>query len=179
MSVNLVMLSKSHGPDRHTSTVEQWMMLYLTRRPGTCSSGFLITLKLKITQGNCWFHAIDLCLYTQTSSALVSRGIRLLSQWVRYIFIFNRMFICRLQILWWSRYLALGVQITCARCANNVRSLWTFTACDIFNLTLRPGLIMPQTSDDSLFALGVNWFKCHSDYISICYLSSSSSPVMC
>jgi len=26
-----------------------------------------------------------------------------------------------------------------------------FTACNLFNLTLRPGLIMPQTSDDSLF----------------------------
>jgi len=27
------------------------------------------------------------------------------------------------------------------------------SACDLFNLTIRQGLIMPQTSDDSLFAL--------------------------
>jgi len=33
-----------------------------------------------------------------------------------------------------------------------VRSLWTFTACDLFNLIFRLGLIMPHTSDDSLFA---------------------------
>jgi len=30
--------------------------------------------------------------------------------------------------------------------------LWTFTACDLFNLTLRPGLLIPKTSDDWLFA---------------------------
>jgi len=27
---------------------------------------------------------------------------------------------------------------------------------DLFNLTLRPGLIIPQTSDDSLFEYGIN-----------------------
>jgi len=32
--------------------------------------------------------------------------------------------------------------------------LCTFTVCDLFNLTLRPGLIMPQTFDDSLFVDG-------------------------
>jgi len=35
-----------------------------------------------------------------------------------------------------------------------VWSLWTLTACDLFNLTLWPGLIMPQISDDSLLADG-------------------------
>jgi len=33
-----------------------------------------------------------------------------------------------------------------------VRRFWTLTACDIFNLTFRPGLIMPQTSDDWILA---------------------------
>jgi len=27
--------------------------------------------------------------------------------------------------------------------------------CDLFNLTFRPGLIMPQTFDDSVFASGM------------------------
>jgi len=31
-------------------------------------------------------------------------------------------------------------------------AMWTFTAYDLFNITLRPGLIMPQTSDDWLLA---------------------------
>jgi len=32
--------------------------------------------------------------------------------------------------------------------------VWTFTACDLFNLTLGQGLILPQASDESLFANG-------------------------
>jgi len=35
--------------------------------------------------------------------------------------------------------------------------LWIITACDLFNLTLRPGLIIAQTSDDSLFANSAPW----------------------
>jgi len=35
---------------------------------------------------------------------------------------------------------------------TNRQKFVAFTAGDLINLTLRPGLIIPQTSDDSLFA---------------------------
>jgi len=35
---------------------------------------------------------------------------------------------------------------------TNRQKFETFTACDLFNLTIQPGLKMTQTFDDSLFA---------------------------
>jgi len=49
-----------------------------------------------------------------------------------------------------------------------------FTACDLFNLSLRPGLIMPQTSDDSLFASSDNGMKIFNEVCRINSLQTTS-----
>jgi len=45
--------------------------------------------------------------------------------------------------------------LVCAQITNRQKFVETFTACDLLNLTFRPGFIIPQTSDDSFFAVRV------------------------